>query len=362
MIIIFFGLFYFFLIAFFSVGIFRLNKPAENGFQPISVIIAARNEEKHLPNLLEILLSQNYPENRFEVIVANDRSNDKTAEIIANYQKKFSHLRSVEIKKESAELVGKKNALNAAIGEAKFEILAFTDADCLPTQNWLREIDRHFSEDIDFVAGYSPLIIRRKFLSILKNLERASHFAVTAGSLGWNWKITCSARNMAYRKSIFSKIDGFAGIGFIRSGDDDLMLQKMAKFIRKANFMFSPDSIVPSLDKDNISEMVQLESRRASKWRFYPLSVKLLSGFVFVYYLFLLLAVLEALVGALSWKIFFASLILKIFGEFLLLSIFLIKVRKIKLLWAFPVAEIIYVPYYIFFGLKGTFGKYKWKN
>ncbi|OQX70883.1 MAG: hypothetical protein B6D62_03320, partial [Candidatus Cloacimonas sp. 4484_275] len=106
------------------------------------------------------------------------------------------------------------------------------------------------------------------------------------------------------RKSIFSKIDGFAGIGFIRSGDDDLMLQKMAKFIRKANFMFSPDSIVPSLDKDNISEMVQLESRRASKWRFYPLSVKILSGFVFVYYLVLTAAFGLVLLADFSLKIF----------------------------------------------------------
>ena len=362
MIIIFLGLFYFFLIVFFSVGIFRLSKPAKNVFQPISVIIAARNEEKHLPRLLQNLLSLNYPPEKFEVIIADDRSTDKTAEIIAKFQKDFPNLLSVKIEKESANLVGKKNALNAAINSAKNEILAFTDADCLPNRNWLREINNHFAQDIDFIAGYSPLLLKRKMVSELKNLERASHFAVTAGSLGWNWKITCSARNTAYRKSVFLRSGGFDGIGQIRSGDDDLLLQKMAKFIRRATFMFSQDSIVPSFDKENISEMIHLESRRASKWRFYPLSVKILTGFVFLYYLVLTAAFGLVLLADFSLKIFLFVLLLKIIAEFLLLSIFLIKVRKIKLLWAFPVAEIVYLPYFIFFGLKGTFGKYRWKN
>jgi len=350
------------LIVFFLSGIFRLANPKKNGFRAISVIIAARNEEKYLPGLCEALLSQNYPREKFEVIIVNDRSTDKTAKIITEFQRKFPQLRSVNIKSESGKLVGKKNALNAAINKAKFGILAFTDADCRPSKNWLKEINAHFADQIDFVAGYSPLLVKRKIFSDLKNLERASHFAVVAGSLGWNWKITCSARNMAYRKDVFFRSGGFNGIAHIRSGDDDLMLQKMAKFIRKATFMFTPASIVPSFDKENISEMIHLESRRASKWRFYPLPVKILSGFVFLYYLVLIAAFGLVLLADFSRKIFLFVLMSKIIAEFLLLLIFLIKVNKTKLLWLFPIAEIVYLPYFIFFGLKGTFGKYRWKN
>jgi len=362
MLILIFGLFYCLLIIFFLLGILRLQKPHNRQLQPISVIIAARNEEKHLSRLLQNLLSLNYPPEKFEVIIADDRSTDKTTEIIAKFQKDFPNLLSVKIEKESANLVGKKNALNAAINSAKNEILAFTDADCLPNRNWLLEINNHFAANIDFIAGYSPLLIHRKYFSELKNLERASHFAVTAGTLGWNWKITCSARNTAYRKSVFFRSGGFDGIGHIRSGDDDLLLQKMAKFIRKATFMFTPASIVPSFDKENISEMIHLESRRASKWRFYPLPVKILSGFVFLYYLVLITAFGLVLLADFSRKIFLFVLMSKIIAEFLLLLIFLIKVNKKKLLWLFPIAEIVYLPYFIFFGLKGTFGKYRWKN
>ncbi len=178
----------------------------------------------------------------------------------------------MKITHESSLLVGKKNALNEAIKLAKYDILAFTDADCLPSPFWLQEINSHFTDETEFVAGYAPLLVKPKWLSTLKNLERSSIFALTAGSFGWNWAVTCTARNMAYRKELFKKKNGFQGIGHLRSGDDDLMLQKLAP--KKMRFMFSEKSFVPSDDKKNIKEQVNLETRRASKWNYYPISIK----------------------------------------------------------------------------------------
>ncbi len=357
------SLIYCLIVLSFFFGIFFLKKGKNKSFNKFSIIIAARNEEKHLPELLEILLAQNYPKDHYEIIVADDRSIDKTSLIIKEYSQRFPNLKLVQIMEESENLIGKKNALNTAIKKAEYDILAFTDADCLPNKNWLSEINRHFSNQIDFVTGYSPLILKEnKFLDSLKNFERATHFAVVAGSLGLNWKITCAARNMAYRKSLFEKVNGFSGIGHLRSGDDDLMLQKMAKHIRKANFMFLEDAIVPSFDKDNLQEMAHLETRRASKWVHYTLPVKIMTFFFLIYYLAFIFAFFSFVFNLLNLNIFLLILLLKIIPEFLLIFLFLIKVKRTKLMLVFPILELIYIPYFIFFGLKGTFGKYRWKN
>ena len=346
----------------FCFGILFLKQGKNNNLNKFSIIIAARNEEKNLPQLLENLVDQNYPQDHYEIIVADDRSTDRTSLIVKEYIQKFPNLKLIRIKEETENLVGKKNALNNAIKKSEYEILAFTDADCLPTKNWLSEINKHFDDKTDFVTGYSPLISKEKKINLLKNLERSSHFAVVAGSLGLNWKITCSARNMAYRKSIYDKMNGFSGIGNLRSGDDDLMLQKMAKQIRKANFMFSRDSIIPSFDKDNFQEMSHLETRRASKWFHYTISVKIMTLFFLIYYLAYSFSFFSFVFSFLDLNIFLLILLLKIIPEFLLLFIFLIKVKRIKMILVFPILEIVYIPYFVFFGLKGTFGKYRWKN
>ena len=288
--LILFTLLYLLTIFSFIIGILRLPIRRNSEIQPISIIVAARNEERNIGNLIESIIAQDYPKDAFELIIANDRSSDRTAEIIKNYSKKYSFIRLVNIVKEDKNLIGKKGAIDAAIKLAKNEILAFTDADCLVESDWLKQINAHFTKNVDFVAGYSFIDLNSSFANGLKNLERASIFAVTSGSFGNNWALTCTAGNMAYRKSIYQEIGGFEGIGHIRSGDDDLMLQKMGKKLRMMNFIFEPESMVYTSNNNNLNEHIQRESRRASKWRHYPTSIKLLTLMIFIFYILLIAA------------------------------------------------------------------------
>jgi len=57
---------------------------------------------------------------------------------------------------------------------------------------------------------------------MLKKLERLAMFTFSAGSIGWNWGITATGRNFAYKKEVFESLNGFDGIGHVPSGDDDL--------------------------------------------------------------------------------------------------------------------------------------------
>ncbi|MEA2096295.1 MAG: glycosyltransferase [Candidatus Cloacimonadota bacterium] len=357
-----FALLYFTIIFSFFIGIVFLENTKNEKINKISIIIAARNEEKHLPNLLESLVNQSYLEENYEIIIVNDRSDDNTVNIVSEYTSKNSNITLLQVKNESKSLLGKKGALDIGIRSSKHDILAFTDADCVPTNKWIEQINNHFTDDTDIVAGYSFIHYKNAFFKFLKNLERSSLFAVIAGSFGWNWGVTITAGNMAYRKELFYKVGGFGDIGTIRSGDDDLMIQKMGKYARRMKFMFHPDSMINTGRDSTTNSQINQETRRGSKWRYYPASIKIMTLFIFVYYLVFIGSFFGFLFANLSTTLFIIILFLKIIPEFLLLTLFLARIKRLKLMWVFPIAELIYIPYFVLFGLKGTFGKYRWKE
>jgi poly-beta-1,6-N-acetyl-D-glucosamine synthase len=344
----------------FSVGIFRLSKKRDLELKPLSVVIAARNEEANIEKLIEALDAQDYPEALFEVIIVDDRSEDNTYEILKKKEAEYNWLRISRIIKENVNLIGKKGALAQGISEAKHEILAFTDADCIPGKKWLSEINVLMTHETDFLCGFSPLI-GYSLINKLKNLERSSIFAVIAGSFGLGLGLVSVARNQVYRKSSFLRIGGFGELGKEKSGDDDLMLQKLSPVLKKRNFIFSPEAAVPSLDKQNTREQINLETRRASKWRLYPPAIKLLTLFIFIYYLYLTMIFILTIVCIFPLTAFIYQILMKLSSEFILLWIFLSRQKQLRQLLWFPLAELIYIPYYVYFGLRGTFGSYTWK-
>ena len=160
--------FYLSLLVFLSIGLFLHRKTnITKDSQGISIIVAARNEENNIRNVLTKLIKQSYPKDRYEIIIVDDRSEDNTKIIVDEFCKSYSHIKILSI--PTNEKGGKKRALNKGINEAKFSLLAFTDADCLPQPNWLNEINKHFHNDIDIVAkslSAKPLEITGNFVTI----------------------------------------------------------------------------------------------------------------------------------------------------------------------------------------------------
>jgi glycosyltransferase involved in cell wall biosynthesis len=100
-----------------------------------SVIIPTRNRETQLASCLRALAAQEYPNDRFEVVVADDGSRRPPQEIVASAAKQLN----VRLVLESAAH-GPAAARNAAAAQARGEFLAFTDDDCEPAPNWLRSL------------------------------------------------------------------------------------------------------------------------------------------------------------------------------------------------------------------------------
>ena len=362
--LLYFSLFYSFIISLLIFGLcrsIRKHKHIQSDAKKfISVIIACKNEEMNIGKLIQSLKDQSYDKEFYEVIIADDNSTDSTATKIKESIQHDANFHYVFVAPESfSDILGKKKAITTAVQIAKGNILAFTDADCIPERDWLSDINQAF-EKCDFYAGYSPLILN-KYQNI-KNLERASIFAVCAGSLGLRTPLTCTARNMAYTRDLWDKVEGFKGIGHILSGDDDLMLLKMRNFTNRYHFSFNPNAIVISEEKNNLSKQINQETRRASKFKYYPLYIKLLIVSIAIYYVLLLYNFIASFFTmSVSCGLLFA-IASKLILEFLLLFIFLNNFKKTSYLKTFLIAELLYIPYFLFFGIKGTLGKYKWKS
>ena len=99
----------------------------------VSIILPARNEEEFLGKCLNSLIVQDY--NDYEIVVIDDSSEDKTAEIISEYAKKSSKVIPVSARKKPEGWMGKNWACMEGYKKATGELLLFTDADTKHAKN-----------------------------------------------------------------------------------------------------------------------------------------------------------------------------------------------------------------------------------
>jgi cellulose synthase/poly-beta-1,6-N-acetylglucosamine synthase-like glycosyltransferase len=217
---------FYYLFFFLRLSIYKKTTKSEVS-EPVSVIIAARNEKENLAKKLPEFFKQDYPE--FEVVVVNDRSWDSSGEVLEELEQKYSNLRVVTIEDNNNDNYGKKLALTLGIKGASHEKMLFTDADCIPAStNWIREMMSNFSGETALVVGYGAYERRS---GLLNALIRFDTFTIAQQYLSFALaKVPYMGvgRNMAYTKTLFFDASGFKSHYFITSGDDDLFVNQVA--------------------------------------------------------------------------------------------------------------------------------------
>ncbi len=108
----------------------------------ISVIVICHNEERCIRAARESLAAQNYPASSFEVVVVENASTDKTAEVVREFVQDHPNMRLVRTSRR-----GIAPSRNQGLSEARFAHVAFTDADCIADANWLSALDAAFREE-----------------------------------------------------------------------------------------------------------------------------------------------------------------------------------------------------------------------
>ena len=240
---------------------------------PVSIIVPVRNEAANLPTLLAALTRQTYP--HFEIVLVDDASTDATPEVARTWQETQPTLRLLSI--EEPKEPRKKHALTQGVEAATHDLLAFTDADCAPPPDWLATLARHHGTTPQeaLLIGYSPF---RKAPGLLNRLARYETFVtgfLTAATVGLGRPYMAVGRSMSYPRSVFRRIGGFAHSLHSMSGDDDLLVQEVAR--RRAavvRHVFDARSFVPSTPPATWRAWLRQKRRHLSAGRFYDRSTQ----------------------------------------------------------------------------------------
>ena len=227
-----------------------------------TVVIAARNEEDNLPSLLDDLVNQKVDKNKFEVIIANDRSIDKTEQIINEYSNKYKFIKAIHIIKKS-EMAPKKYALENAINESKGEIILATDADCRVASDWATSMASLVSQTDKVVIGYSRISGQNSLIHEIQQIDFLGIMAANAGLLTNGIVCSGSGQNLGYKKKDFFNIGGFEEVKHRESGDDMYIVQKISK-IKGATFNYDKNSFVTTLPKNSLSSFINQRIRWSS--------------------------------------------------------------------------------------------------
>jgi biofilm PGA synthesis N-glycosyltransferase PgaC len=353
------------------IGLQRIRFKKSDDWPLVSVIVAARNEEATVGPLLENLLHQTYPE--YEVIVVNDRSTDRTKEIVGSFQQSHPNLRRIDIESTSTHMPAKKNALANGIAASKGEILCFTDADCLPPPGWIAGLVSAFDEGVGLVAGFSPydaslLKNQPKTAPSLKRLlyrfieyEEFKGAVWSAGAIGLQKGWLCTGRSLAYRRSVYDQVGGFEKIKHSVSGDDDLFLQLVRRETSwKIRYVTDAQSFVPTPPPATIGAFIRQRTRHFSAGKYFPPSMK---TFFFLFHA----ANLALLAGAVAYLLFGGpTLPLLLFGAKLIVDLLLFSFaapifHQLRLGTFFLFGEILYVLYNTLIGPLGFLKPFEWK-
>lgn len=336
--------------------LFRKEKDLPYNHEPLSIIIAARNEADNLQKFLPAVLQQE--RDRFEVIVVNDGSVDSTREVLNRFVEDFPSLRVIH----SDKPLGKKRALTAGIREARYDLLLFTDADCVPaSRRWAAGMASHFTDGIEIVLGYGAYKTAPGLLNRIVQTDTALIAARYAGFTLWKKPLMGVGRNLAYRKSLWEKHSGFSADEDIPYGDDDLFIMRAANADNTA-LCFHPAAYTYSVPPQTWRAWFNQKIRHLKAGVRYPKSnLFLLSAEPVFEGLFWLSGLMMLPAGGGIWFLFFLSFYW-VYKTLILRNIYNTLNIKTGKLFITPVSIILLFALF-FIGINATFAKsVSWKE
>ena len=145
---------------------------------PVTVLIAAHNEELVISHILEALLAAKYPADKMLIVPVNDRSTDRTREIIDDFVQRFPGRIRPFHRIEGKP--GKAAALKDAMEFVETEVVLIFDADYMPGAGIIRQLTAPFFDpEVGGVMGrVVPMNVGANLLTRLLDLERAGGYQV----------------------------------------------------------------------------------------------------------------------------------------------------------------------------------------
>ena len=327
-------------------GLIR-RKYQQTSHQPfVSVLIAARNEEKNLPACLQALRRAEYPATKFEIIVVDDRSTDRTRAVAENLACAQANIRVIAITQRLDNLSGKASALCQGMMHARGEIILMTDADCVPSPSWISQLVGYFTPEVGLVGGFTLLAAREQNSSLfakVQTLDWVYLLAVGAGAAGLGKPLSIIGNNFAFRREAYDAVGGYEKIGFSIIEDFALMRAIAEQTQWRVIFPVAARTAIHSAPASTWREFYEQRQRWAAGGK----DVGGLAG------VFMLIAFLGHLASFAAWFIspLLAGICLfaLLSSDFLLLWKTTARLERQDLLKIFPLFEVYYFFYSFIF-------------
>jgi cellulose synthase/poly-beta-1,6-N-acetylglucosamine synthase-like glycosyltransferase len=320
---------------------------ARHSPQPlISVLIAARNEEKNLAGCLESLLRSTYPGDKFEIVVIDDRSTDKTRELAENFGRQYRQVRVVSISQRLENMSGKASALCQGMEHAAGEIILMTDADCRVPPSWMAQMVSYFTPEIGLVGGFTLLSHSNHMDTLftkVQTLDWLYLLGVGAGAAGLGKPLSIIGNNFAFRREAYEAVGGYKKLGFSIIEDFALMraIDEQTKW--RVILPLDPQTTIASEPAKNWRGFYEQRQRWAAGGKETGWPAKLIMAIAFLGHLSCLAA------GLVSWKFVVLCWLILSGADFLLLWQSAQRLGRKEVLAVFPLFEIYYFLYAFLF-------------
>lgn len=345
--------------------------PHNNTYTPqtgICVIVPARNEATHIATCLQSIIAQQYPKHLLEIIAIDDHSTDQTAHIIAQFSQ-VKLLRLSELLPPN-ELINayKKKAIELAIAQTQQTLIVTTDADCIMPPTWLQYIAQGYEQNpqIHIIAAPVQYIKEQNFVERFQSLDIAGMMIATGASLHLRLSAMCNGANLAYKRSTFYEVGGFAGIDHLASGDDMLLMAKIIKrYPNSTLFLKQLAATVSTYPQATWQAFAQQRIRWASKSSSYQdrRITWLLAG-VYLFNLSILVHFCLSIIFQSPYYLYLsaAQFLAKSIVDAIFLTTACRFFQRTDLLYYFIPAQIMHVLYIVIIGALGNLGVYTWKE
>ncbi|MFT3950114.1 MAG: glycosyltransferase [Agriterribacter sp.] len=361
---------YYFLIGYYYAAWMRITVFDNDQHTPasikVSVIVPARNEALVIEDCLQSLLYQNYPDDLLQIIIVDDHSEDDTAAIVSKYVSGKLQLISLNNYLEKGNIIAhKKKAIEIGIAECTGDLIITTDADCMAGKDWINTIvNFYISNKKSFIVAPVKIIPGGTMLSIFQSIDFAIMQGITGASVYKNFHRMCNGANLAYEKKMFYAVNGFENIDHIASGDDMLLMEKIAdKFPGSIAYIKSKPAIVETFAEKSWKQFFNQRIRWASKTKHYS-DKRIIAALGLVYLLNLGLFVLLA--GSIIKPALFICFVAFVFYKCIIEWAFVKDILRYFDLQAFmavfPLFQPLHIIYIVVSGFFGSIGKYRWKG
>jgi len=351
---------------------------ADNTVTPtmVTVLVPARNEEQHIVQCLTDLVHQDYPKQFVQILVMDDGSDDRTAELAEGLALTHPYIKVMRL----PDAKGKKQALQRGIDVTLSKLIATVDADCRIAPTWLSTMVSHQQRgQAAMVMGPVVIAPAPTLFERIQRMEFLAIMGVTGGAAALGTPVMANGANLLFLREAFKAVGGYSGSSN-PSGDDVFLMLKLkgtgdegretrdeGREARDGGVVFAKDAraLVSTHAMPTLSAFWQQRKRWLSKKDGYTdFHVKATAILTYMANLAGLIALIgiSLPISTIAFDLLLSALLLKTLADLFFIRMASRDLMSTCAMWEIIPAQFFILIYTSLLGIVGNVKHYEWKG